>query len=84
MKRPDFVEAAWRKSRASSDGQSCVEVARAGIWTGVRDSKDASGPILAPTAATPGVSHPAELSTVSAVVVADRSSLIEVPSNTTR
>jgi len=37
---------AWKKSTASGDG-NCVEVARGGEKTLVRDSKDPSGPTLA-------------------------------------
>lgn len=45
MTRPDFTNAAWH--RACADGTSCVEVARAGGWVGVRDSTDAEGLVLA-------------------------------------
>jgi predicted secreted Zn-dependent protease len=37
---------AWKKSTASGEG-GCVEVARVGETTLVRDSKDPSGPALA-------------------------------------
>ena len=47
MTEPDFIGAAWRKSRACSDGMSCVKVARADDQVGVRDSGDGGeGPIL--------------------------------------
>jgi hypothetical protein len=36
----------WRKSSRSSSGPNCVEVASAGALTAVRDSKNASGPVL--------------------------------------
>jgi len=41
------VELAWRKSSVSgSNGGECVEVARAEAVFGVRDSKNATGPML--------------------------------------
>lgn len=48
MQKPSSLEAAiWRKSNLSGDG-NCVEVAAvSGEVVGVRDSKDAAGPILA-------------------------------------
>jgi hypothetical protein len=37
----------WRKSSRSGGGSSaCVEVGQAGLAIGVRDSRDAHGPIL--------------------------------------
>ena len=39
MTIPDFTGSSWRKSRACCDGASCVEVAQAGTWIGVRDSQ---------------------------------------------
>ena len=43
----DLSQAEWRKSRRSSGGNGCVEVARnlPGV-VGVRDSKDPDGPAL--------------------------------------
>jgi uncharacterized protein DUF397 len=41
------VEVAWRKSSYSSDTSNCVEIAFAGPAVGVRDSKNAGGPLLA-------------------------------------
>ncbi|KAB1118865.1 DUF397 domain-containing protein [Micromonospora aurantiaca] len=48
MQKPPSLEAAiWRKSSLSGDG-NCVEVAAvSGEVVGVRDSKDAAGPVLA-------------------------------------
>jgi hypothetical protein len=51
MNGPDFTGARWRKSVVSGDS-SCVEVARASGWVGVRDSKNQGvGPVLAFTEA---------------------------------
>jgi hypothetical protein len=37
----------WRKSsRSGGEGGNCVEVARLAAGIGVRDSKDAAGPVL--------------------------------------
>jgi hypothetical protein len=37
----------WRKSsRSGGEGGNCVEVARLAVGIGVRDSKDAAGPVL--------------------------------------
>ena len=36
----------WRKSSYSSDAANCVEVAFDGPAVGVRDSKNADGPVL--------------------------------------
>jgi hypothetical protein len=41
-----FTSTAWRKSSRSSDQANCVEVAFAGPAVGVRDSKNAGGPLL--------------------------------------
>ncbi len=42
----------WRKSRRSSGGDNCVEIAIAADGTvGVRDSKNRTGPVLMFTAA---------------------------------
>lgn len=43
----DFRTARWRKSSRSSAQANCVEVAFAGRAVGVRDSKNADGPLLA-------------------------------------
>lgn len=37
----------WVKARASSSGQTCVELRRRGSVVEVRDSKDPRGPVLA-------------------------------------
>lgn len=44
----NFEHAQWRKSSRSNGngGANCVEVAVAGTSIGVRDSKNAAGPIL--------------------------------------
>jgi hypothetical protein len=43
----DFSRAVWRKSsRSSGNGGNCVEVAIVAAVTGVRDSKNATGPVL--------------------------------------
>ncbi|ONI70887.1 hypothetical protein ALI144C_50830 [Actinosynnema sp. ALI-1.44] len=39
----------WRKSSRSADTGSCVELARTEAGFGVRDSKNATGPVLALT-----------------------------------
>lgn len=36
----------WRKSSASLEHGNCVELARTGGEFGIRDSKNASGPVL--------------------------------------
>ena len=41
-----FEEARWFKSSRSSGNGQCVEVAFAGEFVGVRDSKDPDGPVL--------------------------------------
>jgi hypothetical protein len=41
----------WRKSRASSDGPTCVEIASTAFTVLVRDSSDPSGAQLAFTSA---------------------------------
>jgi hypothetical protein len=43
----DFRTARWRKSSRSTDQANCVEVAIASRAVGVRDSKNADGPLLA-------------------------------------
>ncbi|GIG58442.1 DUF397 domain-containing protein [Longispora fulva] len=42
-----LADAAWRKSSRSNAAGSCVEVAQVSGVTGVRDSKDVAGPVLA-------------------------------------
>ena len=43
----DLDHLAWRKSsRSSASGSNCVEVAELTAAVGVRDSKDAAGPVL--------------------------------------
>ncbi len=46
----DCVELAWRKSSRSASSGDCVEVAHTEAVFGVRDSKNADGPVLALTA----------------------------------
>ncbi|HEY6738170.1 MAG TPA: DUF397 domain-containing protein, partial [Actinopolymorphaceae bacterium] len=46
VKQVDLAKARWRKSRASTDYQNCVEVAGLGSRFAVRDSKDPEGPKL--------------------------------------
>jgi hypothetical protein len=36
----------WRKSRASENGENCVEVAVTGPSVWIRDSRDKAGPVL--------------------------------------
>lgn len=44
----DFSLATWRKSsRSSGNNGNCVELALVAQVTGVRDSKNAAGPVLA-------------------------------------
>nr|WP_083466743.1 DUF397 domain-containing protein [Kibdelosporangium sp. MJ126-NF4] len=45
-----FTEATWRKSSRSADVGQCVELARTEAGFGVRDSKNATGPVLTLTA----------------------------------
>ena len=54
MNSADLTGAMWRKSSRSNGGgnSACVEVAFAGSSVGVRDSKDAAGPVLAFPAAS--------------------------------
>jgi hypothetical protein len=46
----DFREARWRKSSRSASSGACVELARTEAVFGVRDSKNADGPVLVLTA----------------------------------
>ena len=48
MSTVDFGGARWRKSSRSSGGgaEACVELAYVDSVTGVRDSKNPSGPVL--------------------------------------
>ena len=43
----DLSTARWHKSTRSSDTSNCVEVAFVGHVVGLRDSKNAEGPMLA-------------------------------------
>ncbi|MEV1289389.1 DUF397 domain-containing protein [Micromonospora sp. NPDC049679] len=43
---PDISQAIWIKSSRSSGNGQCVEVAGLAEGVGVRDSKDADGPVL--------------------------------------
>jgi hypothetical protein len=53
MAQPDFTGARWTKSsRSNQGGTDCVELATAGGWVGVRDSKlGTASPVLAFTPA---------------------------------
>jgi hypothetical protein len=46
----DCVELAWRKASRSATSGACVELAHTEAVFGVRDSKNADGPVLALTA----------------------------------
>lgn len=46
----DFARAEWRKSSRSASTGDCVELAHTDTVFGVRDSKNADGPVLALTA----------------------------------
>lgn len=47
MFAPDLTYARWRKSsRSNGAGNDCVEVAAVADATAVRDSKNATGPVL--------------------------------------
>jgi hypothetical protein len=46
----DFTGARWRKSSRSASSGECVELAHTDAVFGVRDSKNANGPMLALTA----------------------------------
>ncbi|ALG12522.1 DUF397 domain-containing protein [Kibdelosporangium phytohabitans] len=46
----DFDQAAWRKSSRSASTGDCVELARTEAGFGIRDSKNATGPVLRLTA----------------------------------
>lgn len=50
----DFTGATWRKSSHSADTGDCIELAHTDAVFGVRDSKNADGPLLA-LAAEPGL-----------------------------
>ena len=56
----DLSTAMWRKSSRSSDVANCVEVAFGETAVGVRDSKNAGGPVLV----VPAVGWAALVSTV--------------------
>ncbi|MET7333318.1 DUF397 domain-containing protein [Nonomuraea sp. NPDC005650] len=42
----DFTNATWQRSKACTDGTSCVEVAKSGNRIGIRDSKQGGDPAL--------------------------------------
>lgn len=46
----DFAGARWRKASRSASSGVCVEIAHTEAVFGVRDSKNADGPVLALTA----------------------------------
>lgn len=46
----ECIELAWRKSSRSASSGDCVELAHNETAFGVRDSKNANGPVLALTA----------------------------------
>lgn len=48
MSAVDFGSVRWRKSSRSGgeQGDECVEVAHVDVVTGVRDSKNPTGPVL--------------------------------------
>jgi Domain of unknown function (DUF397) len=47
MTNPDWAGANWRVSSYTSGNGDCVSLAKAAGASGVRDSKDPSGPVLA-------------------------------------
>jgi hypothetical protein len=47
MHVPELSAACWRKGTRSEATNTCVEVAFAGQVVGLRDSKNAGGPVLA-------------------------------------
>lgn len=47
MSEPEHASLAWRKSSASPDGSSCVEVATGPEFVYVRNSRHGGGPVLA-------------------------------------
>jgi hypothetical protein len=40
------LTADWKKSARSNGDQNCVEARERGGWVQIRDSKDATGPVL--------------------------------------
>ncbi|MCT2587076.1 DUF397 domain-containing protein [Actinophytocola gossypii] len=46
MHDPVPTDARWRRSTRSGGGENCVELAQGPTWAAVRDSKNATGPVL--------------------------------------